>query len=81
MSEELTLKRGTAAEELLGTEAFTVAVNELYNQYLAAITLSGLGDKEGREQAFSQLRALQDVTAELQGWIHAKDQLLTPTEE
>jgi hypothetical protein len=81
MSEELTLKRGTAAEELLGTEAFTVAVNELYNQYLAAITMSGLGDKEKREQAFYQLRALQDVTAELQGWIHAKDQLLTPTEE
>jgi hypothetical protein len=81
MSEELTLKRGMAAEVLLETEAFTVAVNELYNQYLAEITHSALGAKEKRENAFFQLRALQDLTAELQSWVHAKVQLLSPTEE
>jgi hypothetical protein len=81
MSEELTLKRGTAAEALLSEEAFTVAVNELYNQNLALITTSAPEDKEKRELAFFQIRALQDITAELKDWVHQKDQLLTPTEE
>jgi hypothetical protein len=81
MSEELMLKRGLAAEVLLETEAFTVVINELYNQYLAEITESDLGAKEKRENAFYQLRALQNVTAELQSWVYAKAQLLTPNEE
>jgi hypothetical protein len=81
MSEELTLKRGLAAEELLATEAFTVAVNELFNQYTTEITGSALGDTVKREQRFYQIRALQDIAAELQSWINAKTQLLTPTEE
>jgi hypothetical protein len=81
MSEELTLKRGLAAEVLLETEAFVVAVNELSNQYLSAITGSAIEARGTRENAFLQLRALQDVTAELQSWVYAKTQLLTPTEE
>jgi hypothetical protein len=81
MSEELTLKRGLAAEVLLETEAFAVAINELYNQYLADITESKLEATGKRETAFFQLRALKDITAELQSWVYAKTQLLTPNEE
>lgn len=81
MSEELALKRGTAAEALLETEAFTVAINELYNQHLAVITSSKPEEKEKRELAFFAIRALQDVTAELKDWVYQKTQLLSPTEE
>ena len=75
------LQRGTAAEELLKNEAFITCVNELYNQYFAEITGSPLDAKEMRENRFFQLRALQDITAELQSWVQAKDQLLLPPEE
>lgn len=75
------LKRGLAAEVLLETEAFTVVVNELYNEQLAVITDSEPEDTEKRENAFFQLRALKSITAELQSWVYAKAQLLTPTEE
>lgn len=81
MSQELMLQRGTAAEELLKNEAFITCVNELYNQYFAEITGSPLDAKEMRENRFFQLRALQDITAELQSWVQAKDQLLLPPEE
>lgn len=81
ISEELMIKRGLAAHALLENEAFTVCVNELYNQYFAEITGSKLGDKEKRESAFFQLRALQDVSAELQSWVQRKDQLLITPQE
>lgn len=81
MSEELALKRGTAAEVLLETEAFTVAIDELYNQHLAVITSSKPEEKEKRELAFFAIRALQDITAELKDWVYQKTQLLSPTEE
>jgi hypothetical protein len=81
MSEELTLKRGLAAEELLATEAFIVVVNELSNQYYTEITLSETGDTAKREHCFYQIRALQEITGHLQGWINAKVQLLSQTEE
>jgi hypothetical protein len=79
--EELVIKRGLAAEALLGAEAYAVAVNELYNQYMADITGSALGAKEKRECAFFQLRALQDITTELKSWVQAKDQLFSQPEE
>jgi hypothetical protein len=79
--EELVIKRGLAAEALLGAEAYTVCVNELYNQYMADITGSALGAKEKREIAFFQLRALQDITTELTSWISRKDQLFSQPEE
>jgi len=81
MDQELMLRRGTAAEELLKNEAFVTCVNELYNQYFAGITGSALNAKEQREALFFQIRALQDISTELQSWVHAKDQLLSPTEE
>jgi hypothetical protein len=81
ISEELMIKRGLAADELLETEAFQVACNELYNQYIAEITMSAIEDKATRENRFLQLRALQEITAELKGWSARKDQLLSPTEE
>lgn len=81
MSEELTIKRGTAAQDLLTSEAFITCVNDLYNQYFAEITNSALGATDVRENRFFQLRALQDISTELQSWVQAKDQLLTPTEE
>jgi len=81
MTEELTLQRGLAAEELLKNEAFITCVNDLYNIYFSEITSSPLDAKELRENRFFQLRGLQDITAELQSWVHAKDRLLTPTEE
>jgi hypothetical protein len=81
ISEELMIKRGLAADELLETEAFTVAVNELYNQYLAEITQSNPEDKEAREIGYFQLRALTAITVELKSWSVRKDQLLSPTEE
>jgi hypothetical protein len=81
MSEELTLKRGTAAEVLLETEAFTVAINELYNEQLNVMTMSAPEDKEKREIAYFHIRALQSITAELTDWVYQKNQLLKPTEE
>lgn len=81
MTEELMLSRGTAAEELLKNEAFITCVNELYNTYFVAITASGLEEKAKRENSFFQIRALQDITAELTSWVQAKDQLLFNTEE
>jgi hypothetical protein len=81
MDETLVLSRGTAAGELLENQAFVTCINELYNQYFADITGSGLDDTKKRENRFFQLRALQDITAELQSWVHAKDQLLLSNEE
>lgn len=81
MTPELALKRGTAAEELLRSDAFITCVNELYNQYFADITGSPLDAKEMRENRFFQLRGLQDITSELQSWVQMKDQLLSNPEE
>lgn len=81
MTPELMLQRGTAAEELLQNNAFITCVNELYNQYFAEITGSPLDATKMREARFFQIRALQDLSAELQSWVHAKDSLLSPTEE
>jgi len=75
MDNTLIISRGTAAAELLKTEAFAVVVNELYNQYLGDITSSPMEAKELRETRFYQLRALQDITTELNSWVQAKDQL------
>lgn len=82
MQAELMLQRGTAAEELLQNEAFITCVNELYNQYFGEITGSALDAREMRESRFFQLRALQDISTELQSWVQAKDHLLiSQTEE
>lgn len=82
MSNELILLRGNAAEGLLDNEAFAIVVNALYSQYTDEITGSALGETALREQRFFQLRALQDITAELKGWISTRDQLLlSQTEE
>lgn len=75
------LQRGTAAEELLANEAFITCVNELYNQYFAEITGSPLEAKEMRENRFFQIRAMQDLSAELQNWVQLKDSILSQTEE
>jgi hypothetical protein len=81
MSEELTLKRGTAAEVLLSEEAFVVAVNELYNEQLNVITESAHEDVKKREIAYYRIQALKDIQAELTDWVYQKTQLLPPTEE
>lgn len=81
MSPELTLARGTAAEQLLANEAFITVMNELYNQYFAEITESPVDAKEMRENRFFQLHSLKNLTSELTSWVQYKDQLLSPTEE
>lgn len=81
MSNQQTLLRGNAAEELLQNEGFITVVNELYQQYTSDITGSALGDTQLREQRFFQLRALQDITAELTGWVSLRDQLLLSQSE
>jgi hypothetical protein len=79
--EELIIKRGLAAQELLGNEAYALVVNALYNQSFESITSSALKDTEKRENAFFQLRALQDITTELKSWVHAKDSLFSQPAE
>lgn len=80
-SEELIIKRGLAAQELLGNEAYALCVNALYNQSFEQITGSALKDTEKRELQFFQIRALQDITTELNSWVSAKDQLFSQPEE
>jgi hypothetical protein len=80
-TEALTLRRGTAAEELTQNEAFITCINELYNQYTDEIVKSPLEAKELRESRFFQIRALQDITAELTSWVQLKDQLILKFEE
>lgn len=81
MSNELILLRGNAADELLQNEGFATVVNELYNQYTSDITGSDLGQTVLREQRFYQLRALQDIAAELKGWVSIRDQLILSQSE
>lgn len=79
--EELIIKRGLAAQALLDNEAYALCVNALYNQSFDSITGSALKDTEKRENAFFQLRALQDITTELKSWVQAKDSLFSQPAE
>ncbi len=80
VTDELVIKRGLAAQVLLENEAFVTCVNDLYNHYFAGITGSTLTATEKREALFFQIRGLQDISTELQSWVQAKDQLLSPEE-
>lgn len=76
MNEEMMINRGTAAVELMDNPTFQAAAKELMDIYFNTYLNTAPIDKEAREAAYYQSRALQDIFAVLNQWVSAKDNIL-----
>ncbi|WP_424133840.1 hypothetical protein [Roseomonas chloroacetimidivorans] len=66
------IERGTAAQQLLESEAFQAVQQIVELRYLNTLMASTLEDVEGRETAFRKFHAHREYAAELQDWMVAK---------
>lgn len=71
---DLVIRRGVAAKELLSSEAFMAATNELVNNYLAQLVNTKGEEKATRESLYSHVRAVQDIVGTLNQWIAVAEQ-------
>lgn len=75
-TQEEQIHAGNAAEELLGSEAFTGTIDELVQATFAFFVNSEVQDTEGRERAFTHYRAINDIAATLQQRVQVRDGIL-----
>jgi hypothetical protein len=74
------IERGNACSELLNNENFTQLFKELMDHYINLFITSEPPQKDIRDAAYYQSRALQDVLGVMQQWIVTRDQLLDTKE-
>lgn len=73
------IERGNAAENLLKSQEFTLAANELINYYITSFTNSKATDKETREASYHAVKAVQDMAGLLNQWVAIRDQIIDAT--
>lgn len=80
-NQELHLARGNAAKELLKSEAFMVATNELVNGYVGGIVNSQPDAAKERESLYAHVKAVQDIVGMLNQWVSVAAQIRMAQEE
>lgn len=75
-NDQFLIERGLAAEEILNLPVFATAVSDLLNYYMQSLINSPPDQKDARENAYFQSRAINDVVALMRQWAAIKDQIL-----
>lgn len=78
---EIFIMRGNAAKELLASEAFMAATNELVNSYLGQLVNSKHDEAPMRESLYAQVKAVQDIVGVLNQWVAVAAQAQANLEE
>ena len=81
MNDQQLIDRGVSAQELLSNETFQNLSKELLDHYIATFLATSPEDSNGRNSAYFQCRALQDLIAVLQQWVYVKDNIINKTSE
>ena len=81
MNDQQLIDRGVAAQELLSNVTFQGLSKELLDHYIATFLATSPEDANGRNSAYFQCRALQDLIAVLQQWVYVKDNIINKTSE
>ena len=81
MNDQQLIDRGVSAQELLSNETFQGLSKELLDHYIATFLATAPEDSNGRNSAYFQCRALQDLIAVLQQWVYVKDNIINKNSE
>lgn len=81
MNDQQLIDRGVSAQELLSNITFQSLSKELLDHYIATFLATAPEDSNGRNSAYFQCRALQDLIAVLQQWVYVKDNIINKNSE
>lgn len=81
MDNQTIIERGNASEQLLNQPEFTRIFKDLMDHYINAMVQSAPHEKDVRDSAYYQSRALQDIVGVINQWIVMRDQVLDNTED
>lgn len=80
MENQQIIDRGQASEDLLNNPSFMQIFKDLMDHYINTMVSTMPNEKDAREAAYYQSRALQDIVGVMNQWITMRDQLLEEKE-
>ena len=81
MNEETQVSRGNRAEELIRSQTFQDALNDIQQFCIQAFLTSRYDDEKTREAAYYQASSVQQVKDLLNSWVAVKEQIIASNDQ